>query len=185
MFCPKESYCQIAGCKISHRKHFTFQHPRGDKPVKMESPAASEAQPSNAQNDRPNDEALRCFMEVVICESLCSATAASMNVCKISPNTRLYLILSGTKRILMALKAKSRNLQVSSGPRKRNSWVDCPLAFANSYTQIHVQQLNNCGLIFATCMIRSLILTSPTLLLMTYLLMQRLGLNTYMYMERV
>ena len=55
----------------------------------------------------------------------------------------------------------------------------------NSYTQIHVQQLNNCGLIFATCMIRSLILTSPTLLLMTYLLMQRLGLNTYKYMERV
>lgn len=91
MFCPKESYCQIAGCKISHRKHFTFQHPRGDKPVKMESPAASEAQPSNAQNDRPNDEALRCFMEVVICESLCSATAASMNVCKIS-QTLAYIL---------------------------------------------------------------------------------------------
>jgi len=73
---------------------------------------------------------------------------------------------------LMALKARSKNLQVLLGPGKRNSLVDCPLAFINSCAQIHLQQLNNCGLISATCMIRSLILTSPTLLLMTYFSMQ-------------
>ena len=90
MFCPKESYCQIAGCKISHRKHFTFQHPRGDKLVKMESPAPSEAQPSNAQNDRPNDKALRCFTEVVMCESLCSATAASVSSMRLAIHWQKY-----------------------------------------------------------------------------------------------
>ncbi|CAH3163507.1 unnamed protein product, partial [Pocillopora meandrina] len=61
----QQSMMSNAHCVKRVNSCHNSEHPRGDKPVKMESPAASEAQPSNAQNDRPNDEALRCFMEVV------------------------------------------------------------------------------------------------------------------------
>ena len=35
MSCPKESYCQIVGCKIAHRKHSTFLHPKNDNQPKQ------------------------------------------------------------------------------------------------------------------------------------------------------
>ena len=62
MSCPKQSFCQIVGCKIGHRKHSTFLHPKNDKPVKTEPPSVSETQLSNT--------------EVVACEGMCSATGA-------------------------------------------------------------------------------------------------------------
>ena len=49
MSCLKESYCQIVGCKIAHRKHSTFLHPKNDKPAKTEPAASSEAQPNDTR----------------------------------------------------------------------------------------------------------------------------------------
>ena len=75
--CPKESYCKVVGCKIGHRKHSTFLHPKNDKPVKTEPAALSEAQPSNVGNERQNGQARSCFSETVVArEGLCNATGA-------------------------------------------------------------------------------------------------------------
>ena len=76
MSCPKESYCQIVGCKIGHRKHSTFLHPKDDKSVKTEPSSPSETQSSNTENEKRNDQARSCFTEVVACEGMCSATGA-------------------------------------------------------------------------------------------------------------
>ena len=76
MSCPKQSYGQIVGCKISHRKHSTFLHPMGDKSVKTEPASPSETQPSNTENEKRNDQARSCFTKVVACEGMCSATRA-------------------------------------------------------------------------------------------------------------
>ena len=74
--CPKESYCKVVGCKIGHRKHSTFLHPKNKKPVKTEPAALSEAQPNNAGNEGQTGQARSCFSEVVACEGLCNATGA-------------------------------------------------------------------------------------------------------------
>ena len=76
MSCPKQSYCQIVGCKIGHRKHSTFLHPKNDKPVKREPASPSETQSSNVESEKQNDQARSCFTEVVACEGMCSATGA-------------------------------------------------------------------------------------------------------------
>ena len=76
MSCPKESYCQIIGCKISHRKHSTFLHPRNDKQVQPELQTSPEAQPSNTESGGQIDQARSCFTEVAAVEGLCSATGA-------------------------------------------------------------------------------------------------------------
>ena len=76
MNCPKESYCQIIGCKIAHRKHSTFLHPKNDRPVKTEPASLSETPSSNTGSAGQNDQARSCFTEVVTCEGLCSATGA-------------------------------------------------------------------------------------------------------------
>ena len=76
MSCPKESYCQIVGCKIGHRKHSTFLHPKDDKSVITEPASPSETQSSNTENEKRNDQARSCFTEVVACEGMCSATGA-------------------------------------------------------------------------------------------------------------
>ena len=76
MSCPKKSFCQIVGCKIGHRKHSTFLHPRNDKPVKAPTPSASETQSSNTENENQNGQARSCFTEMVACEGVCSATGA-------------------------------------------------------------------------------------------------------------
>ena len=76
MSCPKESYCQVIGCKIGNRKHSTFLYPKNDKNVKTEPAVLSEAQPSNAGNEGQNGQARSCFSEVVACEGLCNATGA-------------------------------------------------------------------------------------------------------------
>lgn len=90
----------------------------------MESPAASEAQPSNAQNDRQNDEALRCFMEVVICESLCSATAASMNICKISQTLAYILSCLEQKEYWWLLKPSQGIYKSPRVPEKETlEWI--------------------------------------------------------------
>ena len=57
MSCPKQSFCQIVGCKIGHRKHSTFLHPKNDKPVKTEPPSVSETQSSNTENENQNGQA--------------------------------------------------------------------------------------------------------------------------------
>ncbi|PFX14233.1 hypothetical protein AWC38_SpisGene21625 [Stylophora pistillata] len=76
MSCPKQSYCQIVGCKIGHRKHSTFLHQKNDKPAKTEPASPSETQSSNIDNEKQNDRARSCFTEVVACEGTCSATGA-------------------------------------------------------------------------------------------------------------
>ena len=76
MSCPKKSFCQIVGCKIGHRKHSTFLHPRNDKPVKVPTPSVSETQSSNTENENQNGQARSCFTEMVACEGVCSATGA-------------------------------------------------------------------------------------------------------------
>ena len=76
MSCPKKSFCQIVGCKIGHRKHSTFLHPRNDKPVKAPTPSVSETQSSNTENENQNGQARSCFTEMVACEGVCSATGA-------------------------------------------------------------------------------------------------------------
>ncbi|PFX28501.1 hypothetical protein AWC38_SpisGene6805 [Stylophora pistillata] len=76
MSCPKQSYCQIVGCKIGHRKHSTFLHPKNDKPAKTEPASTSETQSSNTDNEKQNHRARSCFTEVVACEGTCSATGA-------------------------------------------------------------------------------------------------------------
>lgn len=76
MSCPKKSFCQIVGCKIGHRKHSTFLHPKNDKPVKAPTPSVSETQSSNTENENQNGQARSCFTEMVACEGVCSATGA-------------------------------------------------------------------------------------------------------------
>ena len=76
MNCPKESYCQIVGCKIAHRKHSTFLHPKNDRPVKSEPASLPETPSGNTESEGQNDRARSCFTEVVACEGLCSATGA-------------------------------------------------------------------------------------------------------------
>ena len=76
MNCPKESYCQIVGCKIAHRKHSTFLHPKNDRPVKSEPASLPETHSGNTESEGQNDRARSCFTEVVACEGLCSATGA-------------------------------------------------------------------------------------------------------------
>ena len=76
MSCPKQSYCQIVGCKIGHQKHSTFLHPKDDKSVKTEPASPSETQSSNTENEKRNNQARSCFTEVVACEGMCSATGA-------------------------------------------------------------------------------------------------------------
>ncbi|KAL9986299.1 hypothetical protein ACROYT_G000428 [Oculina patagonica] len=73
---PKESYCQIVGCKIAHRKHSTFLHPENDRPVKTKPPSLSETPSSNTGSEEQNDQSRSRFTEVVSCEGLCSATGA-------------------------------------------------------------------------------------------------------------
>ena len=76
MSCPKQSFCQIVGCKIGHRKHSTFLHPKNDKPVKTEPPSVSATQSSNMENENQSGQARSCFTEVVACDAICSATWA-------------------------------------------------------------------------------------------------------------
>ena len=71
-----QSFCQIVGCKISHRKHSIFLHPKNDKLVKAEPPSVSETQSSNTENEDQNGQARSCFTEVVACKGLCGATGA-------------------------------------------------------------------------------------------------------------
>ena len=73
MSCPKEIYCQIVGCKIAHRKHSTYLHPKNDQPVKSEPPSSPETPSSNAEGD----QARSCFTEVTVNESLSAATGAA------------------------------------------------------------------------------------------------------------
>ena len=78
MNCPKESFCQIVGCKIAHRKHSTFLHPKNDKPVRTEPASLSETPSSYTGSEEQNDQARSCFTGVVTCEGLCSATGAGV-----------------------------------------------------------------------------------------------------------
>ena len=71
MSCPKQSFCQIVRCKIGRRKHFTFLHPKNDKPVKTERPSVNS---SNTENENQNGQARSCFTELVAREGMCSAT---------------------------------------------------------------------------------------------------------------
>ena len=49
--CPKQSYCQIVGCKIGHRKHSKFLHPKEDKSVKTEPASPSETKRTKTISD--------------------------------------------------------------------------------------------------------------------------------------
>ena len=55
--CPKQSYCQIVGCEIGHRKHSTFLHPKNDIQVKTEPASPSETQSRNTEDEKQNDQA--------------------------------------------------------------------------------------------------------------------------------
>ena len=68
--CPKQSFCQVSTCKLKHRKHSTFLHPKREQPERPEH--QSSLSTSGTAYNEPNVRAKNSF--VGVSEGLCGST---------------------------------------------------------------------------------------------------------------
>ena len=70
--CPKQSFCQVSNCKLKHRKHATFLHPKREQPERPEHQSISST--SGTASNEPNVRAQNSF--VGVSEGPCGSTGA-------------------------------------------------------------------------------------------------------------
>ena len=68
--CPKQSFCQVSNCKLKHRKHSTFLHPKREQPEKPEHQSSPST--SCTASNKPNVRAQNSFVGVL--EGPCGST---------------------------------------------------------------------------------------------------------------
>ena len=69
---PKQSFCQVSNCKLKHRKHSTFLHPKREQPERPEHQSSPST--SGTASIEPDVRAQNSF--VGVSEGLCSSTGA-------------------------------------------------------------------------------------------------------------